>query len=118
MKNIQVALNRHIYDLERDIDIVRDTEFMSDTILTLSTGCAPHLKSMSVAIQNNLAGVTVSSALAVRDTPNVNTMNTALSNNFMSFGFISNSSNYTISILVYIGLTFWFILNNVRPENK
>ena len=66
---------------------------MSRTLLTLSTSNAPPSTSMPVAIQNNPTGVTESSALAVRDTPNINTMNTALSsNNFMSSGFISNSA--------------------------
>ncbi|XP_052105474.1 uncharacterized protein LOC127738312 [Mytilus californianus] len=66
---------------------------MSDTLSTLSTGRAPPQTAMPMpmAVQNKPASV--SSVLAARDTPNVNTMNTALSsNNFMSSGFISNSS--------------------------
>ncbi|CAC5412749.1 unnamed protein product [Mytilus coruscus] len=66
---------------------------ISDTLSTLSTGRAPPQTAMPMpmAVQNKPASV--SSVLAARYTPNVNTMNTALSsNNFMSSGFISNSS--------------------------
>ncbi|CAC5366442.1 unnamed protein product [Mytilus coruscus] len=66
---------------------------MSDTLSTLSTGRAPPQTSMPMpmAVQNKPASDSVISVLAASDTPNVNTMNTALSsNNFMSSGFISN----------------------------
>ncbi|CAC5386248.1 unnamed protein product [Mytilus coruscus] len=51
MKNIRAAINRHIHDLDRDIDIVRDKEFRKANE-TLDGKLKKNLEKVSLVLQN------------------------------------------------------------------